>query len=209
MFIGTLQSRYAGIAIAIAILTVCLCILFANTNITLSNRLLIVFFVVLSCLPSILLSLFELSCMVTGGTKKTNSGCYWFAWFISGLMILYSIIVIIYAIYILFTYDHAQSKVQEYEESKNMQMSNEEANDIAVKMMTNEETVETPQQSEELKQPMMDETIDTFTPNTLPEKGEMSLDMMQESSVPNHDVNHGLNNGEVIGMDYSDMYSTV
>ena len=205
MFIGTLQSRYAGMAITFAIIMVCLCILFANTSISLTNRLLIILFVILSSLPSILLSLFELSCMVTGGTKKTNSACYWFAWFISGLMILYSIIIIIYAIYVLFTYDSATKKLNEYEQK--MQMTSEEANGIAQEIMKSDEEIKQPHEEEHVLLHKVHEEhelspVEPHTPTTTPET--MPSSMVKEEF---NTVSIQSNEGQIHGMDYNDEYA--
>lgn len=134
VFIGTKQSKFAGIAIFLAIIVVCISILFTNTDISLGKRFSIVLFIILASIPSVFLSLFELSCIVTGGSKTKNQWCYYFAWFIAVIIIIYCIIIIISGLMSMFTYNSAMEKVKDTEQNK--RLSKEDANTIAVNMIT-------------------------------------------------------------------------
>jgi len=133
IFIGTTQSNFAAIAIMLSLIMVCLYVLFINTNIDVGKRFMIIFFILIASIPSILLTLFEITCMVTGGTRNKNPWCYWYAWILVAIIIVYSIIVIISVFISMFTYNNASILVNE---SDNKEIpSNEEANDYAKKMI--------------------------------------------------------------------------
>lgn len=133
IFIGTTQSNFAAIAIMLSLIMVCLYVLFINTNIDVGKRFMIIFFILIASIPSILLTLFEITCMVTGGTRNKNPWCYWYAWILVAIIIVYSIIVIISVFISMFTYNNASIRVNE---SDNKEIpSNEEANDYAKKMI--------------------------------------------------------------------------
>ena len=70
VFIGTQQSRWAGFAIFSTIIAICLFILFTSTDVSIGQRFSIVLFIILVSLPSILMTLFELTCIVTGGNVR-------------------------------------------------------------------------------------------------------------------------------------------
>jgi hypothetical protein len=144
VFIGTKQSRYAGIAIFSAIIIVCISILFTNTDISLGQRIGIVLFIILTSIPSVFLSLFELTCIVTGGNPKTHVLCHYFAWIVAFIIIIYSAIIIISVILSMFTYNSAMDKVIDNEQSK--KISKDEANKIAANMISSTDKIEAPSQ---------------------------------------------------------------
>ena len=150
IFFGTSQSKYAAFAIFSAIIAVCLLILFNSTDISISKRLTIVFFIILASIPSILFTLFELTCLVTGGTKKSNWWCYYFAWIIAFILIVYSIIVIISVFISLFTYNNAVSRLNDTENSK--KLSQTDANNYAKSVV--ESYVDTPDASHHSAHPI-------------------------------------------------------
>jgi hypothetical protein len=102
IFIGTQQSRYAAIAILGAILIVSLTILLGNDPIPLSQKFAFVFMIFIFSLPGLALSLFQLTCMVTGaGFKNKRWWCSGYAWIISILLIVYCILLITMSIFTL------------------------------------------------------------------------------------------------------------
>lgn len=137
-FIGTKQSRFAGMAIFIAIIIVCISILFNNTDISIGQRLSIVLFIILTSIPSILLSLFELTCIVTGGNSKRFQWCHYFAWFVAAIIIVYCAIIIISVILSMFTYNSAMDKVKDNE--VNNKVSKDDANKIAKTMISSDKS---------------------------------------------------------------------
>lgn len=109
--IGSAQSRYAGIAIFFAILAICIAILFTNTDISIGNRIGVVIFIILMSIFPVMISLFELTCIVTGAGDKPYNLCNMFAWFIAVIIIIYCFILIIMTITSMFTYKKALTKV--------------------------------------------------------------------------------------------------
>lgn len=137
IFIGTKQSRYVAFAILAAIITVSLCILFSPTDISMGKKLVMVIFLILLSIPGILLSLFELTCVVTGGNTKDRWWCYYFAWIIAIFLIIYCVIIIISAIVSLLTYNNAMIKVKESENTN--VLTKEDANNFAQDIFTYQE----------------------------------------------------------------------
>jgi hypothetical protein len=99
VFVGVPQSRYAAIAITIAIVIVSLIILVTKDTIPIGQKFGFIFLVFLVSLPSLALALFQLTCIVTGaGFKQQRWWCSAYAWIISLMMIFYSVILIVAAI---------------------------------------------------------------------------------------------------------------
>ena len=111
-FFGTAQSQYAAYAIVAAIVAICITILLTGTDVPIGNRFLIVFFVIISLIPSIFLMLFELTCIVTGGNSTERWWCWLFAWIIAVFIIIYCIFIVIISFISLFTYNNAINKVK-------------------------------------------------------------------------------------------------
>ena len=135
VFFGTQQSRYAAIAIFLTIAILCFFILFTSSDIPIEQRLVVVFFILIATVPSILFSLFELTCIVTGGTKTSRWWCYWLAWFISILMIVYCVFIIISVFLSMASYDTAMTRLNETEAED--RITNVEANEYAKNIMQN------------------------------------------------------------------------
>jgi len=162
IFFGTSQSKYASIAIFTAIVAICISILLSSTDISIGQRFIIVFFILIASVPSILLTLFELTCIVTGGTKKLNWWCYWFAWFIAAILIVYSVIVIISTFISMFTYKNAMSRITETENKKII--SKDDANTYAKKVVESYENINE-KKEKELNQPTINvPVVDTKPP---------------------------------------------
>ena len=98
-FVGVPQSRYAAIAVLTAMLVVSLTILFGNDAVPLSQKFAFVFMLFLVSLPGLLLSLFQLTCIVVGaGKNNQRPWCSIYAWIISILLIVYCALLIILAV---------------------------------------------------------------------------------------------------------------
>jgi len=96
VFVGVPQSRYAALAIIIAIVIVSLIILVSKDTIPVGQKFGFIFLVFLVSLPGLALSLFQLTCIVTGaGFKNQRWWCNIYAWLISLMMILYAIILVV------------------------------------------------------------------------------------------------------------------
>ena len=98
-FIGTQQSKYAAVSILIALIAISLSILLGADKIPLAQKFLFVFIILLMSLPSILYTLFQMSCIVTGANgNRGNWWCGAFAWFLVAIVIIYTFLVVIVAI---------------------------------------------------------------------------------------------------------------
>jgi hypothetical protein len=111
VFLGSEQSKYAGIALFITILIICLAILFTSSKIAIEQRIVFVIFVLIITVPSILMTLFELTCIVTGGNYNTRWWCWLLAWVLAVMIIFYCIMIIISLFISMTTYDMANERI--------------------------------------------------------------------------------------------------
>lgn len=98
-FIGTQQSKYAAVSILIALIAIALSILLGADKLPLGQKFLFVLVIFLVSIPSIMYTLFQMSCIVTG--SKGNTGNWWcgaYAWFLVALVIIYTFLVVIVSI---------------------------------------------------------------------------------------------------------------
>ena len=166
-FFGSEQSQYTAYAIVAAIIAICITILLTATDVPVSNRLLIVFFVIISLVPSVFLTLFELTCIVTGGTEPNHWWCNVFAWILAAFIIIYCIFIVIISLISLFTYNNAIDNVK-VEEQKD-RLTPEVSNNYAKQIINNDE--------ENTKQ------IEKFY-------AEMEMKMQMDNTPPNHPLNN-------------------
>ena len=134
--VGSDQSKYAAVAILITITILCLAILFMESDVSIGKRLMGILFVLLMALPGTILSLVELTCIVTGG--RWDSKRWWcsiLAWVIAVIVIIYCATIIIAIINSLMTYKEASVKVEEHEFNK--KATEKEANVIAENILNN------------------------------------------------------------------------
>jgi hypothetical protein len=113
VFLGSEQSKYAGIALFITILIICLAILFTSSKIPIEQRIVFVIFILIITLPSILMTLFELTCIVTGGNYNTRWWCWALAWVLAVMIIFYCIMIIVSLFISMTTYDMANERISE------------------------------------------------------------------------------------------------
>jgi hypothetical protein len=132
IFFGSTQSQFTAYAILAAVIAICITILLTRTDLTIGNKFLLIFFVILTLVPSIFLILFEITCMVTGGNDKQRWWCWAYAWIIAAFIIIYCIFIIIISFTSLFTYNNAINKVELTETQQKMspQNSNEYAKSV-------------------------------------------------------------------------------
>lgn len=141
---GSPQALYAGYAIVAAIIVIVITIVLTRTDLTVGNRFLFIFLVVLMLIPSVFLTLLQLTCMVTGGNKNQRWWCWLYAWIVSIFIIIYCIFVIIISFMTLFTYTNAMNKVdiQEKMSVMNPSDSNNYANSLMQEGFANKEMAE-------------------------------------------------------------------
>lgn len=137
LFMGVPQSKYAALAILAAIAIVSLTILFGREPIPLSQKFAFVLLVFLMSAPGILLTLFQLTCMVTGsGFNNKRWWCSAYSWIISGLLILYCVFLIAMAVTSLASGEMAVTQVAK-ETSENFETKMNAANQMATDMLNN------------------------------------------------------------------------
>jgi len=99
IFVGVPQSKYASYAIIASLIVVSLAILFSRQEVPLGQKFSLILIIVLVSLPGILLTLFQLTCLVTGtGPNKKTVWCGWYAWLVSILTIVYCVLLIMVAV---------------------------------------------------------------------------------------------------------------
>jgi len=135
IFFGSDQSKYAGIALFMTIIILCLIILFTGSKIPIGERFVFVLFILIISVPSILMSLFELTCIVTGGDINTRWWCWLLAWFISIVIILYCIMIIISMLISMSNFEMANDRL-DYSIEKN-KVNKEDADMYAKNMLNN------------------------------------------------------------------------
>ena len=166
-FFGSEQSQYTAYAIFAAIIAICITILLTATDVPVSNRLLIVFFVIISLVPSVFLTLFELTCIVTGGTEPNKWWCYAFAWILAAFIIIYCIFIVIISLISLFTYNNAIDNIKENEDKS--RISQEASNNYAKQIIENDD-IHTKQIEKFYNDQMsMDMSINDISANKKPE----------------------------------------
>lgn len=137
VFLGSEQSRYAGIALFITILIICLAVIFTSSKIPIEQRLVFVIFILIISIPSILMSLFELTCIVTGGNYNTRWWCWLLAWVLAVMIIFYCIMIIISLFISMSTYDLANERIAD--DSVKNDVDNSDANSYAKDLMNSYE----------------------------------------------------------------------
>ncbi len=144
VFLGSEQSKYAGIALFITILIICLAILFTSSKIPIEQRIVFVIFILIITIPSILMSLFELTCIVTGGNYTTRWWCWALAWVLAIMIIFYCIMIIISLFISMNNYDMANERINE--DIANNKIDDANANIYAKNIMnTYEQDLNNPQ----------------------------------------------------------------
>lgn len=114
IFVGSDQSRYAAMAIVIALIAVAFTILFSKEKIPFGQKMVIVVLMVLLSLPAMLFSLFQITCLVTGtGFRNSKWWCGAYAWFIAVLVIIYAIVIVVMSVMSL-TGDAEAKKVEAF-----------------------------------------------------------------------------------------------
>ena len=131
--VGSTQSKYAAWAISLTILVLCVSVLVMQTEVPFGKRLLGVLFMILITVPGVVLSLVELTCLVTGGSWKTNWWCWLLAWVIAIIVIVWCLVIIATVFNTLITYTNAKKKIVQ----STLPATEEESNDFAENILEN------------------------------------------------------------------------
>jgi uncharacterized protein YxeA len=177
VFLGSEQSKYAGIALFITILIICLAILFTSSKIPIEQRIVFVIFIIIITLPSILMTLFELTCIVTGGNYNTRWWCWALAWFLAVMIIFYCVLIIISLFISMTNYDLANERITEDIANNKVDETtdNANANNYAKNIM---KTYEQENQQTHHLQPSQQ------YPSPTPQMSEQSLAQQYQPPVP-------------------------
>ena len=196
IFFGTDQSKYAAIAIFITIAVLCFFILFNSTDISFEQRFIVVFFLLLSAIPSILFALFELTCISAGNSTKSVL-CDYLAWFITIIIVIYCVLIMISIIMSMSNYSNAINRVNYIED--NGRVSNDDANEYAQKIMISDkskmmmkEKQSPSSMSPSTPPPMPPSTPPPMSPSTPP-----SMPPSTPPSMPPHSTEQHLNNSQI------------
>jgi hypothetical protein len=104
IFVGVPQSKYAGVAVLIALIAASVSILFGKDQIPLGQKISAIILLVVISVPGILYSLFQVTCLVSGaGSSNQRWWCAAYAWIISVLVIIYSVLLVAVAIMSVFS----------------------------------------------------------------------------------------------------------
>lgn len=167
--VGSTQSKYVAWAISITILVLCVSILVTQTDIPIGKRLLAVFFMILITVPGVVLSLIEITCLVTGGSWKTNWWCWLLAWVIAVVVIIWCVLTIATTFNSILTYTSATKNLKE----TSIPATQEESNDFAENVLASSENLNNTVKSSEtmdveLKK-LVQQKLDEEEPQKIPE----------------------------------------
>lgn len=139
LFVGAPQSKYAALAIFTAIAVVSLSMLFGKEPIPLSQKFAFVLLVFLISLPGLLLSLFQLTCIVTGaGASNQRWWCSAYAWIISIITIMYCVFLVVVSVLTLTNGQKALLDIAKAD-AENFESNMASANDLAAKLVSGKE----------------------------------------------------------------------
>lgn len=221
IFFGSDQSKYAGIALFMTILILCLIILFSSSKIPIGERFIFVLFILIISVPSILMSLFELTCIVTGGNYTTRWWCWLLAWVISVIIIVYCILIIISMFISMSNFEMANDRLNYVDETnkinkedadmyaKNMLKEHNNSNNVLESHKANEVNSRSPQ-------------LDMMQMQQMQQAQPMNHELPASSSVvqpppykePKHNVNGNMisfpqNSSDLTGFEASDKYLSI
>lgn len=128
IFVGVPQSKYAGVAILIALIIVAFAMLFGKEQVPVGQKFLFVLIMFVVALPSVLFTLFQLTCLVTGaGAKNQRWWCTAYAWIGAIFIIMYSVIIVVVGITSLVNGSNVLYDVNQAITVEQMQLANSQA----------------------------------------------------------------------------------
>lgn len=170
IFVGAPQSKYAAIAILVAMSVVSLAMLFGKDEVPIGQKFLFVLLMLVIALPSVLLSLFQLTCLVTGaGFKNQRWWCGAYAWIGTIFVIIYSAIVVIVGIIAMTHGTSVSSEMENLGMFETMQVeANKQAKEYFQNMTVEEKKDEVISQSKPMEYvappPLPTPPVDPSTP---------------------------------------------
>ena len=137
--IGSTQSKYAAMILSLTVFLLCMSILFMESDYTLGKKLFAILLILLMLLPGLILTLVEITCIVTGVQNGKNWWCSLLAWVIAIFIFIYCIMILVTSVNSHYTYKAAGKKISDYDKGK--VMTQEEANDVAQVMLDNDDDI--------------------------------------------------------------------
>jgi len=136
VFVGVPQSKYAGVAVLIALIAASVSILFGNYEMPLGQKISAIILLVVVSIPGVLFSLFQVTCIASGaGSSNQRWWCSAYAWIISVLVVIYSVILVVVAIMSVFSNSKVINDLTMYNVEK-FDNSMALANQMAADMLT-------------------------------------------------------------------------
>jgi magnesium-transporting ATPase (P-type) len=140
IFVGAPQSKYAGVSILLALGVVALAILFGKEQVPIGQKFMFIVLMFVVALPSILLTLFQLTCLVTGsGFRNQKWWCGAYAWIGSIFILIYSVIIVVVGVMSLVNGTSITKDLEQVGTFEHMQVG---ANKLAREYFQGEETKE-------------------------------------------------------------------
>lgn len=138
VFVGVPQSQYAGLAILVALAFIAIAVLFGERTVPVGYRLLGILMIILLSLPSILLNLLNITCVVTGTGKGAEKWwCGFWGWVLSVFIIFYSAMVVIAAVMVITS---KEQLLQESKQAVDLQVANQLAEHFFVEEKKQQKT---------------------------------------------------------------------
>jgi hypothetical protein len=217
VFLGSEQSKYAGVALFITILIICISILLTSSKIAIEQRLLFIIFILIITIPSILMTLFELTCIVTGGNYNTRWWCWLLAWVLAIIIIFYCIMIIISLFISMTTYDMANERISDDLVNNKIDKTTENinANNYAKNIMATYEEDVISQQNPSQQNPSQQNPIQEHPPQQqqyqppMPPHEKQPFPQQSQHINANEFSSTQSNNGNYTGFDMSDNLSTL
>jgi hypothetical protein len=158
IFVGVPQSKYAGIAILVAMIFIAFAMIFGKEQVPIGQKFLFVLIMFVVALPTILFTLFQLTCLVTGaGMKNQRWWCAAYAWIGTIFIILYSVILVVVGISSLINGHNVLAEVNNTMTFEQMQVA---ANRHAAEYFQN---MDLPKSENPMAQSMAETTTSKFT----------------------------------------------
>lgn len=128
IFLGAPQSKFASMAIITGLVVISLAILLGKDAVPVSQKFLFIFLMVLVALPGILLTLFQLTCLVTGaGFRNQRWWCSAFAWIGTIFIIIYAVALVVVGV---FSVVNGTSVIGELAQGGDIETANELAREL-------------------------------------------------------------------------------
>ena len=122
-----------------------------ESDYTFGKKIFAILLILLMLLPGLILTLVEITCIVTGAQNGKNWWCSLLAWVIAIFIFIYCIMILVTSVNSHYTYKTAGKKVSDYDKGK--VMTQEEANDVAQVMLEDDDITGMPNERPSVRPP--------------------------------------------------------